>query len=85
LIPAQGVSTSFVTGLVDTNGQTATFTGIASFSTVVGLLSSGQKPGDLNGDGVVVVLTYRSYGQHSASALARGASILLLISAATES
>jgi hypothetical protein len=42
-----------VTGTVNADGLSATFTGVASLSTVVGLISSGTVPGDLNGDAVV--------------------------------
>jgi hypothetical protein len=42
-----------VTGTVNGDGLSATFTGVASLSTVVGLIPSGTVPGDLNGDGVV--------------------------------
>ena len=42
----------FVTGIVDATGQSAVFTGISTFSTVVGL-TPPAKPGDLNGDGLV--------------------------------
>jgi len=54
LIPAVSVNArNDVTGTVDQGGQSATFTGIASFSTVVALVPSIQKPGDLNNDGLV--------------------------------
>jgi len=50
---ARSISAAFVTGTVDPSGITATFRGIASFSTVVGLLPSSEMPGDVNGDKVV--------------------------------
>jgi hypothetical protein len=53
LVAARGVSAQFVEGTVDSDGVTATFTGVASFSTVVGLILLPQVPGDLNGDGNV--------------------------------
>jgi hypothetical protein len=53
LVPVPKAGGGFVTGTVDGPlGQTATFTGIAAFSTVVGL-NPPTKPGDLNADGVV--------------------------------
>jgi Dockerin type I domain len=53
LVRARGVSASPVKGTVDSSGQSATFTGISSFSTVVGLPASTPKPGDVNSDGIV--------------------------------
>lgn len=42
-----------VTGTVNADGLSATFTGVAALSTVVGLVPSGEVLGDLNGDFVV--------------------------------
>jgi len=56
LIRARGVTAAPVTGTVDPGGQSATFTGISSFSMIVGLIPTGPKPGDLNEDGVVSCL-----------------------------
>ena len=42
-----------VTGIVNADGLSATFTGVAALSTVVGLVPSGEVLGDLNGDFVV--------------------------------
>jgi hypothetical protein len=53
LIPAVSVTGGPVTGVVSADGLNATFSGIGSLSTVVGLVPAGGKPGDLNGDGVV--------------------------------
>ena len=52
LTPAIAVGTGPVTGTVGSSGLSATFAGIASFSTVVGL-NPPARPGDLNVDGVV--------------------------------
>ena len=52
LNPAPSVGGGMVIGTVDPSGLTATFTGIASFSTVVAL-DPPTSPGDLNGDNVV--------------------------------
>ena len=52
LTPAIAIGAGPVTGTVDTSGLSATFTHIASFSTVVGL-NPPTRPGDLNGDGTV--------------------------------
>lgn len=51
MTPAVSVAGGPVTGTVDASGFTATFNGIASFSTVVGL-NPPTRPGDLNSDGV---------------------------------
>ncbi len=53
LIPAVSVSGGLVTGAVNPSGDTVTFTGIASFSTVVALVPTAVIPGDVNGDGRV--------------------------------
>ncbi len=50
LVPVASVSGGNVIGSVDSGGLTATFTGIASFSTLVGLV---PRLGDLNGDGKI--------------------------------
>lgn len=42
-----------VTGTVNADGLSATFTGVASLSTVVGLIPSGTVLGDLNIDAMV--------------------------------
>lgn len=52
LVQAPKAGGGFVTGTVDPDGQSATFTGISTFSTVVGLLPP-SRPGDLNSDGMV--------------------------------
>jgi len=51
LVPAIGVSGLPVVGMVDPSGLSATFTGIASLSTVVGLIP--VKPCDANADGQI--------------------------------
>ncbi|HYI95699.1 MAG TPA: dockerin type I domain-containing protein, partial [Bryobacteraceae bacterium] len=69
LVPAASVTARDVTGTVDAGGQSATFTGIASFSTVVALRPSAQKAGDLNDDGIVgcldVSLVRASFGKRA--------------------
>jgi hypothetical protein len=52
-----------VTGVVEPSGQTATFTGIASLSTVVALVPSGSVIGDANMDGVVSCTDYLTIKQ----------------------
>jgi hypothetical protein len=68
LNPAPSVTGGLVTGTVDASGLTATFTGIASFSTVVGL-TPPTRPGDLNGDNVVncadILIIRNSWGKRS--------------------
>jgi hypothetical protein len=68
LNPAPGVSGGLVTGIVGASGLTATFTGIASFSTVVGL-NPPTRPGDLNADNVVncadILIIRNSWGKRS--------------------
>jgi hypothetical protein len=63
LVAARSVTGGIVTGVVDPGGQTATFTGIASLSTVVGLVRSGPIVGDANLDGVVSCLDYLTVKQ----------------------
>jgi hypothetical protein len=58
LVAARSVNGGDVTGSVDVGGQTATFMGIASLSTVVGLVPSGPVIGDANLDGIVSCLDY---------------------------
>lgn len=59
LLPARHVNGSNeVSGAVDPGGETATFTGIASFSTVVGLVPSGTPVGDADLNGVVNCADY---------------------------
>ena len=68
LNPAPSVNGGLVVGTVDASGLTATFTGIASFSTVVGL-TPPSRPGDLNGDNVVncadILIIRNSWGKRS--------------------
>ena len=68
LNPAPSVTGGLVTGTVDASGLTATFMGIASFSTVVGL-TPPNRPGDLNGDNVVncadILIIRNSWGKRS--------------------
>ena len=52
LTPEPGIGGPVV-GTVDAGGLSATFTGVASLSTVVGLIPSGAVLGDLDGDGLV--------------------------------
>jgi hypothetical protein len=58
LVAARNVSGGIVTGTVDAGGLTATFSGIAALSTVVGLIPSGVVVGDANLDGHVSCLDY---------------------------
>jgi len=53
LLPASSITASPVKGTVDPGGLTATFRGIASFSTVVALIPTSLRPGDVNNDGAV--------------------------------
>lgn len=54
LIPEPGIGGGAAVGTVDApDGLSATFTGVASLSTVVGLIPSGAVLGDLDGDGLV--------------------------------
>jgi hypothetical protein len=66
LVPAQSVSGGSVVGAVNADGLSATFTGIASLSVVVGLIPKGI-PGDVNGDGKVncddVAIVKASFGK----------------------
>ena len=68
LTPAPSVTGGQVTGTVDASSLSATFTGIASFSTVVGL-NPPNRPGDLNGDNVVncadILIIRNSWGKRS--------------------
>ena len=52
LTPELGINGPVV-GTVNADGLSATFTGVASLSTVVGLIPSGAVLGDLDGDGQV--------------------------------
>ncbi len=53
LVPEPSVYGGNVIGSVNADGFSATFTGIAGLSVVVGLIPSSAVPGDVNGDGVV--------------------------------
>ena len=53
LVPEPSVYGGNVIGTVNADGLSATFTGIAGLSVVVGLIPSSAIPGDVNGDGVV--------------------------------
>jgi len=53
LIPEPSVFGGDVIGTVNSDGLSATFTGIAGLSVVVGLIPSSVVPGDVNGDGKV--------------------------------
>ena len=53
LIPEPSVYGGNVIGTVNDDGLSATFTGIAGLSVVVGLVPSSTVPGDVNGDGKV--------------------------------
>jgi Dockerin type I domain len=53
LIPERSLNGGIVTGTVDPSGISATFTGLAALSVVVGLIPSSSVPGDIDGDGKV--------------------------------
>lgn len=53
LIPEPSVYSGNVIGTVNSDGLSATFTGVAGLSVVVGLVPSSVLPGDVNGDGKV--------------------------------
>jgi hypothetical protein len=53
LIPELSVSGGIISGVVAADGLSATFTGLASLSTVIGLIPNGYPIGDANKDGVV--------------------------------
>lgn len=50
MVPAMSVSGGWVVGSVDASGDSATFSEVATLSTVAGLTSMPTTPGDLNGD-----------------------------------
>jgi hypothetical protein len=53
LVPAFGADGFPIVGTVNADGRSATFAGIISLSTIVGLPRSGEVPGDLDLDGIV--------------------------------
>jgi hypothetical protein len=53
LIPERSVSGKIISGVVAADGLSATFTGLAALSTVIGLIPNGYVIGDVNKDGVV--------------------------------
>ena len=67
LIPEPGIGGGPAMGTVDASGLSATFTGVASLSTVVGLIRSNAVLGDLDGDGKVncadVAIVRRAFGK----------------------
>jgi hypothetical protein len=63
LVAARSVTGGSVTGAVDPDGQTATFTGIAALSTVVALVPTGAVVGDANLDGIISCLDYATIKQ----------------------
>ena len=67
LIPELGINGQGVSGVVAADGLSATFTGLASLSTVIGLVPSGIPIGDVNQDGVVdcadVAIVKASFGK----------------------
>jgi hypothetical protein len=52
LVPATSVTGTRVVGRVNTDGFSATFTGVARFSTLVGFIPTGE-PGDVDGNAIV--------------------------------
>lgn len=52
LVPAQKVTGAPATGIVNPDGLSATFNGVAHLSTLVGFFPTGE-PGDIDGNGVV--------------------------------
>lgn len=71
LIPAFDAGGSPIVGTVDAGGNSATFTGIVTFSTVVALRPE-KVMGDLNGDGVVdckdLAIVKASFGKRTGQA-----------------
>jgi len=67
LTPEPGIGGGLVVGTVDPSGLSATFTGVAALSTVVGLIPSGDVLGDLDGDGQVdcadIAIVRASFGK----------------------
>jgi hypothetical protein len=67
LVPEAGINGKTVMGIVSSDGLSATFTGLARLSTVVGLVPTGAVIGDANGDGVVncddVAIVKASFGR----------------------
>ena len=53
LVPELSISGDIIPGTVSADGLSATFTGLASLSTVIGLIPNGTPIGDVNKDGVV--------------------------------
>jgi hypothetical protein len=72
LLPEPSTSGGFVAGHVNADGLSATFSGIASFSTVVGLVPNGRIPGDVNNDGRVdcldVTIVKLAFGKRTGQA-----------------
>lgn len=71
LVPAIGVNRGHVQGRVNSDGFSATFTGVARLSTVVGFFPTAV-PGDVDGSGVVdcadVALVKASFGKRTGQA-----------------
>jgi hypothetical protein len=67
IVPAIGVDGLPVYGVVQTDGLSARFDGVAHLSTVVGVLLSSGTIGDVNGDGQVscadVIIIENSFGK----------------------
>jgi len=53
LVPELSITGDIISGTVSADGLSVTFTGLASLSTVIGLIPNGSPIGDVNKDGVV--------------------------------
>jgi hypothetical protein len=72
LSPAMNASGSPVVGTVNSDGLSATFNNVVTFSTVVAYISNGSVLGDVNGDGLVncadVSIVKSGFGTHTGQA-----------------
>jgi hypothetical protein len=67
LTPEPSINGGLVVGTVNPDGLSATFQGVGSLSTVVGLIATGAVLGDLDGDGKVncadIAIVRKSFGK----------------------
>jgi hypothetical protein len=68
LVPVPSVGGGYVSGIADSQGFTATFTGVATFSTIVGLFMPGDVNGDLKVDCSDLALIKAAFGKTSGQA-----------------